>query len=74
MFIDLFMDHLDYKTQFGKLKTALYIECGVRPESGHLERLIVKQIMDGELNFKKYAETNMTEGDIFYLINKRFMD
>jgi hypothetical protein len=74
MFIDLFQEHLDYKAQFGKLKTALYIELGVRPETGSLERQLIRFLLDDSLNFKRYAELNMQEGDIFYLINKRFID
>lgn len=73
-FIELFKIHLDYKPQFDKIRTILYIELAVRPESGMQEREIIKTTMDGSIDLNKYAVTHMQKNNCFYLMNKRFWD
>lgn len=73
-FLDWYFDYLDHKPSFEKIRTILYIELGIRPQNGHLESQIIKTVLDGKLNFNKYARAHMKKGDIYYLLNKKFFD
>jgi hypothetical protein len=73
-FCELFKAHLNYKPQFERLRTILYIELEVRPESGSLEREIIKNTLGGDLDLNKFILNNMEKGDGFYILNKRFWD
>ena len=71
--MELFKDNLDFWPQFNKIRTVLYVELEVRPETGVQERPIVKTMLD-QMNFVQFADMNMEKGDSFYILNKRFYD
>jgi hypothetical protein len=58
-FIEMYPEYLDHKMHFSKLRTVLYVELGVRPETGKIEREVIKSILDGDLNFQNYIVKHM---------------
>lgn len=73
-FVELFKIHMDHKAQFERLKTILYIELEVRPESGEMEKVIIKNTLGGHLDLNKFILDHMQKNDGFYVLNKKFWD
>ncbi len=73
-FLELYSDYLDHSYQFLKLRTTLYVEFSIRPESGQEERKMVQAILDGQWNLQEFIIKNMQKDDRFFVVNKRFWD
>lgn len=65
---------MDHRAQFERLKTILYIELEVRPESGVMEKTIIMSTLGGNLDLNKFIVENMQKNDGFYVLNKKFWD
>ena len=46
----------------------------MRPESGELERLVIKNTLGGHLDLNRFILENMQKNDGFYIVNKKFWD
>ena len=73
-FMELYSEYLDHSYQFQKLRTILYVEMRVRPETGRAERQIIESILENNLNLQDFILQNMRKNDKFFIVNKRFWD
>lgn len=72
--MELYSEYLDHSYQFQKLRTILYVEMRVRPETGRAERQILESILENNLNLQDFIVSNMRNNDKFFIVNKRFWD
>lgn len=72
--MELYSEYLDHSYQFQKLRTILYVEMRVRPETGRAERQIIESILENNLNLQDFILSNMRKNDKFFIVNKRFWD